>query len=116
MGGFFLTNDEASLNDAISVFDRKGLTQHTSLKLGDHWHCLYFSKWNAGTAAVTNDYFANNDDMIVGVGMFIYKGVIGTQALELIYQDWDRAPQMPAHIKGHFNLNSICKRRVVRHN
>lgn len=104
MGGFFLTNDEASLSNAISVFDRKGLTQHTSLKLGDHWHCLYFSKWNAGTAAVTNDYFANNDDMIVGVGMFIYKGVIGTQALELIYQDWDRAPQMPAHIKGHFNL------------
>lgn len=55
MGGFFLTNDEASLKcDAISVFDRKGLTQHASLKLGDHWHCLHFSKWNTGTAAGTN--------------------------------------------------------------
>jgi hypothetical protein len=104
MGGFFLTNDEGSLNDAISVFDRKGLTQHTSLKLGDHWHCLYFSKWNASTATVTNNCFASDGDIIVGVGTFIYKGVIGTRVLELIYQDWDQGPQMLAHIKGHFNL------------
>jgi hypothetical protein len=104
MGGFFLTNDTTALEKAVSIFTKKGLNNHALVQMGPDNRCLYFGKWNARNQPINDQYFSHNEDVIIGIGTFVYRDAIGTRALKFIYEDWSQFPHILSNIKGHFNL------------
>lgn len=105
MGGYFLSNDNDAKQKAIEVFAKKGLGNYSVLKAGN-FECVYFHKLNAEICDINNNYYLNGDDFIVGTGIYVYKDLIGTSALEKIYKDFKILSDKNIfnNVKGHFNF------------
>ena len=105
MGGIFLTTDNNSIEKAISVYSEIGLNEYSKFDLG-RYSLLYFPKLTDGRSTIKNSFFRHNNDLIIGVGFFIFKNKLGNDALRLIYESLKTLPSelVFSNIKGHFSF------------
>ena len=105
MGGYVLTNkaDDAIRENILSLFEKKGMRNHTIIDLGVY-QLFYFNKINLPK---TNHIYTNGTNRIIGIGTFAYGGHFGYQALESLYHDVIATQDIDSilnNIKGHFNI------------
>ncbi len=105
MGGYFISNDLDSCGKAIDIFKKKGLSEYVVLPAGKKY-CVYFYKKNAKVSKIKNDIFKAGDNFLFGTGVYIYKNLIGKEALECIYEDFVNSNNNSIfnRVKGHFNF------------
>lgn len=112
MGGYFLTNSKKNTDKKkiLESFNAKGMKDFNEIKLGDYT-CFYFNKIYLKDKI--NHIYKKNEDYVIGVGTFFYKGKYGYEALRLIYNDYNIKidnkynsfrDEIFNKILGHFNL------------